>query len=224
MKGKGDNMNKEFAVFGLGKFGVSVAKSLMTLGCQVIVVDRNEERVQEIADDVTYAMVADVTDSQVLENLGIRNLDGVVIAISNYMEASVMATILAKEMGVPMVLAKASNEIHKKILLKVGVDTVVFPEKEMGIRIARNLVSGNFVDFVEVSHDFSIVEVYAKEEWQGKTIRELNFRGIYGVNIIAVKYKEDISVSPNPDVPLKSGCELIMIGRNSDLKKLGIYI
>lgn len=135
-----------------------------------------------------------------------------------------MATILAKEMGVPMVLAKASNEIHKKILLKVGVDTVVFPEKEMGIRIARNLVSGNFVDFVEVSHDFSIVEVYAKEEWQGKTIRELNFRGIYGVNIIAVKYKEDISVSPNPDVPLKSGCELIMIGRNSDLKKLGIYI
>ena len=217
-------VKKEFLVLGLGKFGMSIAKTLSKMGCQVIAVDKNEEKIQDIADEVTYAVSADVTDMDVLKNLGISNLDAAVIAISNDMEASIMATILVKELGVPTVLAKASNEVHKKILLKIGADTVVFPEIEMGTRVARNLVSGDFVDLIELSSNFSIIETYVSKEWVGMSIRSIGFREKYKINVIAVKEGNNIDVSPNPNEPLREQQMLILLGDNKSLKELDLFI
>lgn len=217
-------VKKEFLVLGLGKFGMSVAKTLAKMGCQVVAVDRNEEKVQDIAEDVTYAVAADVTDAEVLENLGIGNLDAAVIAISNDMEASIMATILVKELGVPTVLAKASNEVHKKILLKVGADSVVFPEIEMGTRVARNLVAGDFVDLIELSSNFSIIETYVRKAWAGQTIRSIGFREKYSINVIAIKEGNHIDVSPDPNIPLKEQQMLVLLGDNKALKEIDIFI
>ena len=217
-------VKKEFLVLGLGKFGMSIAKTLSKLGCQVIAVDRNEEKIQDIADSVTYAVAADVTDADVLKNLGISNLDAAVIAISNDMEASIMATIIVKELGVPMVLAKASNDVHKKILLKIGADTVVFPEIEMGTRVARNLVSGDFVDLIELSSNFSIIETYVRKSWIGMSLRSIGFREKYKINVIAIKEGNNINVSPNPNEPLREQQMLILLGENKSLKELDIFV
>lgn len=217
-------VKKEFLVLGLGKFGMSIAKTLSKMGCQVIAVDKNEEKIQDIAEEVTYAVSADVTDIDVLKNLGISNLDAAVIAISNDMEASIMATILVKELGVPTVLAKASNEVHKKILLKIGADTVVFPEIEMGTRVARNLVSGDFVDLIELSSNFSIIETYVRKAWIGMSIRSIGFREKYKINVIAVKEGNNIDVSPNPNEPLREQQMLILLGDNKSLKELDLFI
>lgn len=213
---------KQFLVIGLGQYGLSVARTLSNMGCEVIAVDMDEEKVQDIADEVTYAVTADATDEEVMENLGVNHMDAAVIAITNNMESSMMATIILKDLGVPKVIVKASNEIHKKIALKVGADSVVFPEKEMGARTAKNLTATNFVDLVELSSDFSIVEVPMKPEWEGRSIREIGFREKYKVNIIAVKEGTHIDVSPEPNAPLSREQYLVMIGDNKALRKLDI--
>ncbi|PXV91725.1 trk system potassium uptake protein TrkA [Lachnotalea glycerini] len=211
---------KEFAVFGLGEFGKSVALTLAKNGCEVLVVDNDSEKIKEIADSVTYAVTADVTDYNVLKSLGIRNLDGVIVAIAESLESSVMATIFAKELGVPYVLAKAYTEVHATVLKKVGADAIAFPEKEMGTRIAKNLVSGNFADFIELSSKFSMVEMKVPESWEGKTLREINPRDKLGVNVIAVKLDEDVNVNPNPDSPFMTNQTLIIVGDNTMLERL----
>lgn len=212
---------KEFAVFGLGKFGRSVAYTLAAGGCEVLVVDINEEKIKDIADDVTYAVAADVTDFNVLKSLGIRNLDGVVIAIAESLEVSVMATIFAKELGVPYVLAKAYTDVHATVLRKVGADEIIFPEKESGIRVARNLISGNFVDLIELSSKFSIVEMNIPINWIGKTLREVDPRHNFGVNVIAVKVEDNIDVNLDPDTPFCENSILVIIGENEMLSKVG---
>ena len=150
---------KEYGVFGLGKFGMAVALRLAEAGNSVVAVDSDPDRIDEIANSVTCAMVADIADPDVLENLGISNLDCVVVGVSTDMQASIMATIIAKEKGVPFIVSKAENEMHKHILEKVGADKIVFPEAEMGGRVARNLMGGDFVDLVELSSEFSMVEM-----------------------------------------------------------------
>lgn len=212
---------KEFAVFGLGKFGRSVASTLAAGGCEVLVVDINEEKIKDIADDVTYAVAADVTDFNVLKSLGIRNLDGVVIAIAESLEVSVMATIFTKELGVPYVLAKAYTDVHATVLRKVGADEIIFPEKESGIRVARNLISGNFVDLIELSSKFSIVEMNIPVKWIGKTLRDIDPRHKFGVNVIAVKIDDNIDVNLNPDKPFCENSILVIIGENEMLAKVG---
>ena len=177
---------KEYGVFGLGKFGMAVAVALAESGNSVIAVDMDPDRVDAAAETVTCAVVADVTEPDVLDNLGISNLDCVIIGVSTNMQASIMATILTKEKGVRFVVAKAENEIHKHILEKVGADKIVFPEAEMGTRLARNLMGGEFVDLVELSKEFSMVEMPVPEAWIGKSLRELDVRGSYGLNIIGV--------------------------------------
>lgn len=212
---------KEFAVFGLGEFGKSVALTLAKSGCEVLVVDNDSEKIKEIADSVTYAVTADVTDYNVLKSLGIRNLDGVIVAIAESLESSVMATIFAKELGVPYVMAKAYTEVHATVLKKVGADAIAFPEKEMGARIAKNLVSGNFLDFIELSSKFSMVEMKVPDSWDGMTLRELNTRDKLGVNVIAVKEGEDVYVNPDPDMPFNATETLIIVGDNNMLERLG---
>ena len=211
---------KEFGVFGLGDFGRSVAIALANNGCQVMAVDVKEDRIQDIADYVTMAVRADVCDADTMRSLGIRNLDGVVIAIGDNLEASIMATIIVKEAGVPYVLAKAGNDIHATVLKKVGVDEIIFPEQAMGIRIARNLVTGKFIDLIELSSTFSMVEIAPPESWIGKTLRELNLRDRLGLNCIACKHGDDVDTNLDPDRPLRKEDTYIIVGENKTLEKI----
>lgn len=212
---------RDFVVFGLGKFGRSVAQTLSKNGCDVLAIDINEEIIQDISERVTHAVQADVTDSEALHALGIRNFDVAIIAISNNMQSSIMATILAKELGVPFVIAKAQNDIHKRVLEKVGADKVVFPEREIGIRIANNLISDNFVDYVELSEEYSIVEIIVKDAWVGKTLKELNLRVKYGINVMAIRAIDDtLSITPGPNEVLRERDVLVVIGSNVELQKL----
>lgn len=211
-------MKKQYAVFGLGSFGHSVALKLENLGCDVVVVDKCAEKIQEISEDVSYAMRADVEDPEVMRSLGARNLDGVVVAISDNMEASIMATIMAKEIGVPYVLAKAKNDLHAKILKKVGADNIVYPEKEMGSRIAKSLVSANFADWIELSPEYSLVETKIPEEWIGKTLIDLRVRDVYGVNVVGLVQDQKIQVTIDPYMPLPDKGMIILIGADKVLK------
>lgn len=211
---------KQYAVFGLGGFGQSVALKLEDLGCDVIVVDDSMEKVQDVANEVTYAMKADIEDPEVIKSLGARNLDGAVVAISENMEASIMATILAKEIGIPYVLAKAKNELHAKILKKVGADTIIYPEKEMGRRIAKSLASANFADWIELSPDYSLVETKVPSQWVGKTLNELKVRDKYGINVVGIVHEKKVEVNVSPDLPLPEKGKLILIGSDKVLKEL----
>ena len=210
---------KEFAVFGLGEFGRSVALTLAKNGCEVMAIDSSSEKVQEIADSVTHAVKADATDMDVVRSLGLNNLDAVVIAIGNNLEASIMATIISKECGVPYVLAKASNDIHAAVLRKVGADEIIYPEKAMGVRTARNLMSGNFLDFIELSKSFSMVEITPPPSWVGKSLRELDLRK-KGLNVIACKQGDNVITQLDPDTVLREGDDFIIVGHNESLNRI----
>ena len=215
---------KEYGVLGLGKFGTAVARTLAENGNSVIAVDMDSDVVDEIADVVTCAMVADISDPHVLDTLGLHNLDCVIIGVSTNMQVSIMATLLAKEKGVPFVVAKAENEIHKHILEKIGADKIVFPEGEMGVHLARNLMGGEFVDLVELSKEFSMVEMPVPKMWLGKSIRQLNVRGNYGVNIIGIMKGEYIEVNMDLEEPLDEKMILVIVGKNSDFTKIGVDV
>lgn len=220
MAKKEKNRRKEFVVFGLGKFGLSVAKALSDNGCQVMAVDSVQSKVEEIAPDVTYAVCTDITDAEAIHSLGISNFDGAIIAIGENLEASVLATIMSKEMGIPYVLAKAQTELQAKVLKRVGADKIIFPEKETGMRIAHNLVSGNFFDAVELSNKYSMMDLDVPEEWVGKTLRELNLRATKKINVIGVKYDAEFEITPDPDQPLNADDVLVVIGKNQMLTRL----
>ena len=211
---------KEFAVFGLGRFGRSVAHGLADAGCEVLVVDINEEQIQTIANSVTYAVCGDVTNKELIDSLGISNYDGVIVAMGDNLEASVMATILAKEVGVPLVLTKAQTELAGKVLKKVGSDKIIFPEKETGIRIANKLIHGNYFDAFELSETYSIMEVDCRPEWAGQTLKSLDFRAIHKLNVIGLRQGHTFSINPDPDLPLNENDVLVLIGRNDDLDKV----
>ena len=212
-------MAKQFAVLGLGNFGFSLAVTLEKLGCDVVVVDSSEERIKQIADHVSYALCADVQDKELLKMLGARNLDGVVVAISEKLEASILATLLAKELGAPYVLAKAQSDVHADILRKLGADTIVFPEREMGSRVAKILATKNFADWIELSPDYSMVEVPVPVGWVGKGLRELNVRGRLGINVVGVIRGKQVSVNISPDELFQNGDVIIIVGENKILNK-----
>ena len=195
-------MKKQYAVFGLGNFGRSVALTLESLGCDVVVVDKSAEKIQEIADFVSYAMRADVSDADVLKSLGARNLDGAVVAVSENMEASIMATIISKELGIPYVMAKAKNDLHATILEKIGADNIVYPERDMGSRVAKNLVSTAFAEWIELSPNYSLVERVIPTEWEGKSLVELKLRERYHINVVGLIIDGSVNVEINPNEPI----------------------
>ena len=213
-------MKKQFVVIGCGRFGSSVAKKLTELGCEVLVVDENEEIIQNISDVVTYAVQADATDENTLKSLGIRNFDVAIVTIGGDIQASVLVTLMIKELGVKQIIAKAQNDMHAKVLYRIGADRVVFPEREMGTRIAKNLVSDNILDYIELAPDFSIVEVLALEERIGSSLKNLNMRAEYGINVMAIKNGLDINIAVNADEVIKTGDILVVIGHNDDLNKI----
>jgi len=212
---------KQFVVIGIGRFGMSVAKTLYNLGHEVLAVDKDEEIVQSISTEVTHAVQADATDEAALRALGIRNFDVAVVTIGSDIQSSVMATLIVKELGVKYVIAKAQNEVHAKILYKIGADRVVFPERDMGIRVARNIVASNVLDYIELSKDYSIVEITPLPEWIDRSLKELDMRRKYGLNVMAVKYSNnEIKVSPGADYVIREEDILVVIGSNEDIKRL----
>ncbi len=209
-----------YAIFGMGRFGVSIAEVLLEAECEVMVIDRSEEHLQKIASQATYAIRADVTEEGVLESIGIGNVDVVIIAMAERLEASIMVAMYAKESGVSRIIAKCSSPLHGAILHKIGVDEVIYPEREMGKRVARNLLTGGFVDLVELSDNFSMVEVKAPAAWAGKSLAQLKIRDTYNINVVALKKGEQVCVNLDPHEPLEQGETLIMLGNNEDLNRL----
>ncbi len=213
-------MKKQFVVLGLGSFGASVAVTLQQLGCDVVAVDQDMERINDIADKVTYAMQADIGNPDLLQSLGSRNYDGIVVASSENLEGSILATLAAKEMGIPYILCKAHNSRYAQVLRKVGADAVVFPEEEMGRKIAKNLLSANLADWIELSPDYSIVETAVPKRWIGRTLKDLDVRRTYGVNVVGVKEGDHVEITPDPDMALKEGMILMLIGSNEALERI----
>ena len=214
------SIHESYAVFGLGRYGKAVAKELALSGADVIAVDRNRGIVNEAAADIPVCKCADVTDAEVLKRLGIESIDVVIIAMAESLEDSVMATMLCKEIGVKTVIAKCGNEMHQKILSRVGADMVLFPEQESGTRLAKNLLSSGFVDVIELSDDVSMVEINPKPEWVGKSLLELNLRKKYSLNVIAIKQRESVSIDVLPDTVLTEDMKLIVIANTKKLEKL----
>lgn len=211
--------DKSFAVIGLGQFGTALAITLAESNCDVLAIDDKEENIQEIAEKVTYAVKADVREPGILQSLGVQNVDVAIIAVSENMEASISATMQAKELGVPFVMAKATNGLHGRILNKIGADQVINPEQSMGLRVAKNLMSSGFLDIFELSSEFSMAEFRIPDEWVGKSLSELGIREKFHINVIGVKQGEDVDVNPKPQTPLPSDCTVIAIGKNRDLNK-----
>ncbi len=209
-----------YAVFGLGRYGMAVAKELVKNGEEVLAVDMNEDIVNAAIYEIPYCKCADITDVEVIKQLGIANVDVVIVAMATSLEASVMATMLCKEIGVKTVIAKCSNEMDCKILSKVGADRVVFPESESGSRLAKNLLCSGFVDLIELSEDVSMIELEVKEEWVGKSLLQLDLRRKYSVNIVAILQNGEAHIDIDPEKTLEKTMKLIAIGKVSKLNKL----
>lgn len=211
---------KSFAVIGLGQFGMTLAKELANADYDVLAIDDKDENIQEIAETVTYAVRADVREPDILKSLGVQNVDVAIVAVAENMEASITATMQAKDLGVPLVLSKAMNSLHGRILEKIGADQVIYPERSMGLRVARNLTSGGFEDIFELSSEFSMAEFRIPAEWVGKSLAELKIREKYKINVVAAKLGDEVNVNVDPAQKLEAGCVLVAAGKNQDLNKV----
>ena len=213
---------QSFLIIGLGRFGAALAKELCRLGHEVIAVDKNEEAVSKIADYVTHSIVADVRDEEVLRSIGARNLDHAIVAFSDNIQDNILITLMLKEIGVKDVISKGGNALHVKVLKKIGADRIVFPETDMGIRLAQTISSGNIIDFIEISDNYSIIETNSPRKWIGSSIKKLDIRAKYGINILAIKSQDGrtISISPSPDYVIKAGDVLVVVGSNDDLQNI----
>lgn len=212
-------MKKQFAVIGLGRFGGSICRTLSELGAEVLAIDNDEDRVNEFTPIATHAVIADSTDESVLKSLGLRNFDHVIVAIGDNIQASILSTLMLKELGVKKVTAKAQNDYHEKVLRKIGADYVIHPERDMGARIARNITSSSVLDYLELSDKHSLIEVVAGKKMHGKSLIDLDVRANFGVNIVAIKEEGHINVSPRADQVIKNGDILIVIGADEDIDR-----
>ncbi|MGY3714088.1 potassium channel family protein [Sutcliffiella cohnii] len=210
---------KEFAVIGLGRFGGSICKALSEEGVEVLAIDVDEDRVNAYANIASHAVVGDTTDEAVLKSLGIRNFDHVIVAIGDSIQASILTTLILKELGVPHITVKATNDYHERVLNKIGADQIVHPERDMGKRIAHNIISNNVLDYLELSEEHSIVEIVASRRLDGHSIIDLDIRAKYGINIVAIKRGKDIIVSPQATEIIRHGDILIVIGADTDINR-----
>lgn len=214
------SISKSYAVFGLGRYGRAVAKELIDNGAEVIAVDSNDKIVEELVGEFPICKCADVTEREVIKQLGISNVDVAVIAIAGQFEASVMATMLCKEAGVGQVIVKCSSKMHRTILEKVGADIVVLPEKESGVRLAKNILSSGFFDIADISEDISIIELKAKSEWIGKSLKELELRKKYSINVIALSKNGNVEIALQPDTVIEENMKMIVIANKKEIYRL----
>lgn len=215
---------RQFLVIGLGRFGSSVATTLAQLGYEVMGVDSDESIIQDHSELLTYSVQADATDENALKALGARNFDVAIVSIGQNIQASILVTLILKEMGMKYLVAKAQNELHAKVLYKIGADRVVFPERDMGVRVAHNLVSSKILDFIELSPHFSIVELIAIPEWWGNSLKDLDMRKRYGLNVLAIKRNEDVVISPKADEKILKDDILVVVAENENIKNLEKHI
>lgn len=213
-------MKKQFVIIGCGRFGSSVAEKLNELGCEVMAIDPSEETVQKISESVTYAIQADATDENALKSVGISNFDVAVISIGEDIQASIMVTLMVKELGIKHIVCKAKNDMHAKVLYKIGADRVVFPEREMGVRVAKNLVSNKILDYIELSEDYTIVEIPPLKNWIGKSLLDIDVRAAFNINVIAIKGFEGININVSPKELIKADDVMVVIGHNDDIKRV----
>lgn len=212
--------NNSYAVLGLGRYGYAVAKELVESGAEVIVVDYDEELINDVVDEFPICRCADITDADALEQLGVSNIDIVVVAVASSLETSVLATTLCKDLGVKNIIVKCADETQCKILSKIGADKVVLPERESGIRLAKNLLSSGFVDILELTSNISLVEFDVKPEWIGKTLIELNLRKKYSINVIAIQQSSNVTTEIDPNKPLEGNMKLIVVANRNKLEKM----
>lgn len=212
-------MKRDFAVIGLGRFGGSVCRELSMEGMDVLAIDIAEERVNEFKNIASHAVIADSTDEISLKELGIKNIDHVIVSIGDNIQASILTTVILTDLEIKKITVKAQSDYHEKILNKIGADQVVHPERDMGKRIAHNIISNNILDYLELSDDHSIVEVKAGRKMVGKTLVDLDIRAEYGCNVVAIKQENNINVSPSADDVLQSDDILIVIGADRDISR-----
>ncbi|MEG1432887.1 MULTISPECIES: potassium channel family protein [Eubacterium] len=212
--------DKQFAILGLGRFGEALAITLSELGSNVVVVDRDEEKVQNIANYVTYAVQADVSDINALKSIGLKNVDVVIVSITSDINSSIMGVVNAQELGIPEIYGKANNAQHEKVLLKLGVKKVFSPERDMGERVAHNLFSGDFIDVLELDTDNSIVEIDSLHNWENKALESLDMRTRYGLNVIAIRSQDHLNVSPVATDIIVPGDKLVVIGDNASINEV----
>lgn len=218
--GGGIGMTENFAVIGLGRFGASVAKALYEMGYEVMAVDKDPYRVQDFSQIVTHVVEADSTDENALRALGINNFDIVVVAIGEDIQSSIMTTLILQEIGVKRVVVKAKNDLHGKVLYKIGAEKVVYPERDMGLRVVHNLISPNILDYIELAEDYSIIEISAGDYFDGKSLEQLDVRSLFGCNVMAIKSGKRINIAPMANDVIHKGDVLVVIGHNDDLLRL----
>ena len=211
---------KQFLVIGLGRFGASLAKTLCELGHEVLAVDDDEEAVEDLSPYVTQAVQANAADDGVLESLDAGSYDAAIISIGTDVRASILASVLCKEAGIPLVLAKAMDDLHAKVLAKVGVDRVIFPERDMGARVARSLVSPKMLDLMTLNGDSGVAEILLPESWSGRTLEDINVRRNYRVTILAVRRGSEMITALSADYRLQSGDTLLVLGEQEDIDGL----
>ncbi|MDD5644834.1 MAG: TrkA family potassium uptake protein [bacterium] len=217
----------QFAVIGAGRFGTSVAQALSQKGCEVLVIDSDPEKVQEINEIATHAVTMDATDDKALKAVGIENIDVAIVSIAETLESSILVTMILKELGVKTVISKARTLLHGKLLQKVGADRVIFPERDMGTRLANNLVSPDIFEQIEISPGYNIAELEIPKALDGKTLNESGIRKNFNINVIAIKSKNDnnpkgkisINITPTPNHLLKEGDVIVVIGETDKIEK-----
>lgn len=211
---------KSFVVIGLGRFGTAVAEELYALGHEVLAIDREEGCAQRVSEIVTHTIIADAKDESVLQSIGVRNFDGVIICMTD-IEDSVMIALMLKDMGAKYIIAKSQSKQHSRMLEMIGVDRIVFPEQDMGVRLAQTISSRRALDFIELSPEYAIVELPLPSVWQNKTLTEIGARKQFGINVLAVRRGEkEIHVSPQAEFLLKHRDVLIVVGKNQNIRKL----
>lgn len=212
-------MNRDFAVIGLGRFGSSICRELTLEGMDVLAIDTDETKINEFKNIALHAVIADSTDEEVLKDLGIKNIDHVIVAIGDNIQASILTTVILSELGIKKITVKAQNDYHEKILHKIGAHQVVHPERDMGKRIAHSIMSNNILDYLDLSDEHSIVEIIAGKKMSGKTLIDLDIRANYGCNVVAIKQGTNINVSPDAKDLIKADDILIIIGSDSDISR-----
>ena len=211
---------KQFAVIGIGRFGESLARELIRMGHKVLAIDVNEERVNDAVHYATRAVQADAMDPQVLKTLGIRKFEAVIVAIGENIQSNILTTLVLKELGVKKVISKANNAMHGKVLEKIGTDTVIYPERDMAVKLARSLVSQNFLEQIQLSTDYSIIELFTPSAFIDKTLKEIGLRKNLRVTVLATRRGDNIIVVPVPEATMRQGDILVVLGHNDDLEKL----
>ncbi|NQT95531.1 MAG: TrkA family potassium uptake protein [Candidatus Omnitrophica bacterium] len=216
---------RQFAVIGLGRFGSSVAKTLSEKGHQVLAIDLSEDRVQDFSDIVAQAVCVDATDEKALKVVGVNNIDVAVVGVGNNIEASILITLALKELGIKEVIVKSVTEEQGKVLQKVGADKIIFPERDMGVRLANALTSPKVSEHIDLSAECSIIEIKPPQEFINKTLKQLNLRVEFGLNIVAIKTKDShgneiVNATPEADYKIKQQDKLMIVGPNENIEKL----